>query len=135
MEEKSEKDVEFSEKENSPKQQEAVWPIKTDGIIAYTISEHIDGRITINFEQSLENNMVVLMVANYLAAHIVEELKEQKDTLKDTKAKTSMKNMVTKGEAAKFGLNMISEYMQSLFRNHQRNLREQVSKMINKAKS
>ncbi len=109
------------------------WPIKTEGQIPYTITEHEDGRLTVNFEQSLENNLVVLMVASYLAENIVEELRQQKGP--DVKTRTHVKNMVTKGAAAKFGLNMISEYMQSIYRNHQRSLRAKVSKMIQDAEA
>ena len=91
--------------------------VKTEGSIKYTIIQQIDGRIDINVETSLENNMVCLMMANSISGKIVEELRVKKTNTKNPKLKKHLEATIKKGSEAKFGLKMLSEYVQSVYRN------------------
>jgi len=91
-------------------------PIRTKGAIGYEIIEYPDGSWQIDYESSVDNDLATLAIAQDLSTVITNGLMIAKKQATNTKEERHIQNILTKGRAARFGLKMLIDYMQPLYR-------------------
>jgi len=92
-------------------------PIRTKGAIGYEIIEYPDGSWQIEYdESSIENDLAALTISEHLCTVITNGLMIAKKQATNTKEERHIQNILTKGRAARFGLKMLIDYMQPLYR-------------------
>lgn len=102
------------EKKESAKKE----PIKIEGSIKYILTESEDGDWNIQYESSIENDIVCLAAAENISNTITEGLRPMVKLEKTTRDKKRLKGLIEKGTAARFGLKMLIDYMQPIYRSY-----------------
>lgn len=93
-------------------------PTRTKGAINYELIEYPDGRWQIDYESTTENDLASMAIAQDLSTVITNGLMIAKKQANNTKEERHIENLLTKGRAARFGLKMLIDYMQPLYKQY-----------------